>query len=254
MDPKKINKIKSNNKLLQKAHRLRESGNIKDSKSLYQKLVDSNNWIEQLEGINGLALTHKMAEEYEKAIKHYYKAIRVSKENNYLNRIKDIWRDIAIAHQCQEKYHQAEEAYQQAIKLTKKYGYGDLNSNPSYGITLVKYGYLYFLKEDCQKAEKLIKKGLKILKQANHKLWLTTGKIHLAQLYLETNRKERALKILNRIAVISKKENWHYKEAKALKIIDNINKTSNNKKRINELIEKINNSKMTERLENNSDF
>jgi tetratricopeptide (TPR) repeat protein len=254
MDSKEINKIKQDSRTLQKAHQLRTGGNTKKSIPLYKKLANSANWVEQLEGVNGLALAYKMEEDYQRAIDYYHKAIRISEENNYHNRIKDIWRDIAISQQYQKRYQKAEEAYRKAIELTKKHGYGSIDSNPSYGITLVKYGHLHYIQKEYGEAEQLINKGIDILKKAKHKFWLMTGKLHLAQVYKETGREDKALEILKEQAEICQEENWYYREIQALAMIDEINDNNNNRERIKELIEKMESPKVAKRLKKNFGF
>jgi tetratricopeptide (TPR) repeat protein len=254
MDPKAINKIKQDNRILQKAHQLRTGGNTNKSIPLYKKLANSDNWIEQLEGVNSLALAYKMEEDYQRAIDYYHKAIKISEENDYHNRIKDIWRDIAISQQYQKKYREAKEAYRRAIELTKKHGYGNIDNNPSYGITLVKYGHLHYVQKKYEEAERLIDKGIDILKKAKHKFWLMTGKLHLAQVYKETDKADKALEILKEQAEICQEEDWYYREIQALAMIDEINGNNNNRERIKELIEKMDSPKVAKRLKNNFGF
>jgi len=237
------------NKAIQKAHDLRIQGNTKQAILLYKELSKSENWQEQLGGVNGLALVYKMEEDYKKAIKYYHQAIKIAQKNDYNSRIGNIYRDIAISYLYLNKFSLAKKNFNLALEKLKEFSYDQPDNNPSYGITLVKLGYLYFKQEKYPQAEKYITQGQEILKRTKHKFWLLTTELHLAQVYIAINRKSEAEEIIKQQIKICKDNDWYYREIQCWLGMLGINKKDQTIiKKIKELIIKLDSEEIKDRF------
>lgn len=132
--------------------------------------------------------------------KYLYQALQLSEAAGLKHKTGAIYNSLAWLAKTQRKFDLAIDYTNRAESLLEEVG-DPIGVSESYNVK----GLTYALMKDYRKAEQLYRKSLQIRKEIDHPRGVASSLYNLADIYLEWNRTNEALILLNKVVVIEEK-------------------------------------------------
>jgi PAS domain S-box-containing protein len=158
------------------------------------------NYYQYVEVLHQTADAYLEISQLELTAQYLYKALQLSEAAGLKHQTGKIYNSLAWLTKIQRKYETAIDYTNKAQLLLEQVGdpHGVAESYNVRGLT-------YSLMGDYSNAEKQYKKSLQIRREINHATGVAGSLYNLADIYLELNRNQEALTLLNEVVVIEEK-------------------------------------------------
>ncbi|MFC2130032.1 tetratricopeptide repeat protein [Bacteroidota bacterium] len=189
-------------------------GSIYEKQGLYDKALKFyfkslrlNKELKNQKGLannsNGIGIVYWKLKEYDKALDYYNKALTINQQNNNKLYISPTLGNIGLVFGDLENFDKALEYYFRALKIDK-----ELDNKDGIGRHLGNIGLVYSDIKDYDKALDYYTKSIKITRAMNDKTSTAINLINIGELYYEKGDYDKAIKYLNKSLSIFIENNY----------------------------------------------
>ncbi len=189
--------------LLEQADALKNQAKTKEAVKIYEQLLDlyekEENW--KMVGLIYQMIGVCYKENAGKALHWLGKAKELCKEHDLKEGYANTMREIAMVKESDGDYEGAEKAATESVELLK-----DCDDEASHGMSLTKLGLSQIGLHKYSEAEDNIIRGIQVLSQTDHWIFLMTAYGHLGELFLSMKNYRDALISLEKAAAVLEKQ------------------------------------------------
>lgn len=186
----------SNIKLLNlQADKLRDQGIYFQAIELFRKLLPLYQKKKNDRGYSRsllqIGLCHRLANKNKEALKAFKKTIEFSKKIGDVDRQAYAYREIGTVYLNDDKFIQAKKWFEKSVKILEK-----SDDSSGYGMSLARLGLTQMHLKNPVLAEKLMLKGLNLIKDTQHWFFEVTTDYFLGKLYFFQKKYQKSVQYL----------------------------------------------------------